>query len=115
MGNPIHSSRHYNRKGVAMSVYKYIRDMAETINDNASIATFASRKFELDITAGFVAKVRRGGQVEMLALAEYEPVGRMKPIRTNERGYDPLARALFKYHAKHTTGATKAHWQALSS
>ena len=34
------------------------------------------------------------------------------PISThNGRGYDPLAIALFKYHAARTTGEDKKHWE----
>ena len=33
------------------------------------------------------------------------------PVAThNGRGYDPLAIALFKYHAARTTGEEKRHW-----
>ena len=33
------------------------------------------------------------------------------PVSThNGRGYDPLAIALFKYHAARTTGEEKRHW-----
>ena len=34
------------------------------------------------------------------------------PITTHiGKGYDPLAIALFKYHAARTTGADKRHWE----
>lgn len=34
------------------------------------------------------------------------------PITTHDgRGYDPLAIALFKYHAARTTGEAKRHWE----
>ena len=34
------------------------------------------------------------------------------PVATHDgRGYDPLAIALFKYHAARTTGEDKRHWE----
>lgn len=34
------------------------------------------------------------------------------PVSTHDgRGYDPLAIALFKYHAARTTGEEKRHWE----
>ena len=34
------------------------------------------------------------------------------PVSTHDgRGYDPLAIALFKYHAARTTGEDKRHWE----
>lgn len=99
-----------------MSVPKYIRKLAASISDDRQIAAYASLKFEIDISADFVAKVRADEPAPRVAVAlpEYQPISWSKPISVGPKGgYDPLARALFKYHAKRATGSAKAHWEAL--
>lgn len=46
------------------------------------------------------------------SIAQSKPLPLTAPISThNGRGYDPLAIALFKYHAARTTGKLKRHWE----
>lgn len=46
------------------------------------------------------------------SIAKQKPLPLTAPIRTHTgKGYDPLAIALFKYHAARTTGEDKRHWE----
>lgn len=45
------------------------------------------------------------------SIAQSKPLPLTAPISThNGRGYDPLAKALFKYHADRTEGEVQKHW-----
>lgn len=46
------------------------------------------------------------------SIATKKPLPLTAPIRTHTgKGYDPLAIALFKYHAARTEGEDKRHWE----
>ena len=45
------------------------------------------------------------------SISQSKPLPLTDPIRTHKgRGYDPLAIALFKYHAERTQGEAQKHW-----
>jgi len=45
------------------------------------------------------------------SISTQKPLPLTEPIRTHKgRGYDPLAIALFKYHADRTEGEVQKHW-----
>ena len=90
-----------------------VRHLCGYITDRSAVLAHINRDYGTsykmsDLTHAltyFPATVkRRNMDVDSLPLAP--------PIATHDgRGYDPLAIALFKYHAARTEGEQKRHWE----
>jgi len=105
-----------------------VRELARMVSDKASIAAFVNKvhgtayhgsdieKILLGIkpTASVPQAIRYPNAVRQTAIMA-EPIAWTPPISTRRNGIDPLAKALAAYHAKRTSGAVKAHWEALAA
>jgi hypothetical protein len=86
----------------------YIRHLGSYITDKSAIMQYVNRERNLSLTI-------RDIEAACIGQRDYRP--NLKPmapsplIATHQKqGYDPLALALFKYHAARATGADKQYW-----
>jgi hypothetical protein len=88
----------------------YIRHLGSYITDKSAIMQYVNRERNLSLTI-------RDIEAACIGQRDYRP--NLKPmipsplIATHQKqGYDELALALFKYHAKRTKGPDQAYWLA---
>lgn len=80
------------------------------ITDKSAVLNHVNRDFNLKLTMKDIDRVL-ANKPKTRELANREPMTPSAPIVTHRnRGYDPLARALFQYHADRTTGAEHDYW-----
>ena len=87
-----------------------IRKLSSYITDKSAVMQYINRERNLNLTLRDIEDACAG-------IRDYRP--NLKPmapsplITTHKRtGYDDLALALFRYHAKRTKGPDKAYWLA---
>jgi hypothetical protein len=87
-----------------------IRQLCSYITDKSAVLQYINRERNLNLTL-------RDIETACAGIRDYRP--NLKPmipsplITTHKRtGYDDLALALFKYHAKRTKGPDQAYWLA---
>jgi len=91
---------------------KRIQHLYNYISDKTAILQHVSRELSVTLTLRDVEEAISG-----INAREYRP--NLKPmtpspliVTHNWAGHDPLAKALFEYHAKRTTGDDRAYWLA---
>jgi hypothetical protein len=86
-----------------------IRHLCSYITDRSAVLNYVNRENDLRLTLKDIEDVMAKAPRERRA--NLKPLRSCPPIRTHKgRGYDPLARALFQYHADRTTGAEHDFW-----
>jgi hypothetical protein len=86
-----------------------IRHLCGYITDKSTVLNYINSENGLRLTMKDIEKALADDKRRKPAnLAPMQP----SPLITthNNRGYDPLARALFQYHADRTTGAEHDFW-----
>jgi hypothetical protein len=89
--------------------------LATYITDKAAIAAHVSREFGKAYTTADVLRMLEPHRLASIPRPKRtvgEPIGWERGISTRKSGFDPLAKALFAYHAKRTSGDVKAYWEA---
>jgi hypothetical protein len=88
----------------------YIRHLGSYITDKSAIMQYVNRERNLSLTI-------RDIEAACIGQRDYRP--NLKPMAPSplivthqKQGYDELALALFKYHAKRTKGPDQAYWLA---
>jgi hypothetical protein len=86
-----------------------IRHLCSYITDKSAVLNYLNRENNLRLTYRDIQ--------EALDSAPKKKQYNVKPLKpsplittNNAKGYDPLARALFQYHADRTTGAEHEYW-----
>ena len=94
------------------AVRKRIQHLCAYITDRTAVMQHVSRELSVKLTLDDVEEA-----LSCVNAREYRP--NLKPmmpspliVTHNWAGHDPLAKALFEYHAKRTTGADRAYWLA---
>ena len=87
-----------------------IRQLCSYITDKSAVMQYINRERNLNLTLRDIEAACEG-------IRDYRP--NLKPmipspliVTHKQQGYDDLARALFKYHAKRTKGPDHAYWLA---
>lgn len=91
------------------NVKMQIRHLCSYITDRSAVLAYVNRENNLRLTHKHIQEA-----LDTAAKKKQYGVTPMKPsplITThNESGYDPLARALFQYHANRSTGEQYDYW-----
>jgi hypothetical protein len=91
------------------AVRKRIQHLCSYISDKSAVMQHVSREFNVRLTMQDVEEAAKGR--ERLTRADLAPMTPSPPVVTHTwRGYDPLALALFKYHAARTAGPAQKYW-----
>ena len=91
---------------------KQIEHLCSYISDRSAVAAYINNEYGLDLTAVDVIEVTVDDKRRYYS-ADHKPLSPSPLIVTHKHtGYDPLALALFKYHADRSTGAERAYWLA---
>jgi len=88
------------------------------ITDRSAVAIHINRQFSTRYTSTDIERLTRAKPVfERLPIGREEAIGgKDYPIKAGHgKGYDPLALALFKYHAKRATANDREYWERLSA
>jgi hypothetical protein len=87
-----------------------IRQLSSYITDKSAVLQYINRERNLNLTL-------RDIEAACAGIRDYRP--NLKPMAPSplivthqKQGYDDLALALFKYHAKRTKGPDQAYWLA---
>lgn len=87
-----------------------IRQLCGYITDKTAVMQYVNREWNLNLTLDDIKNACEGNR-------DFRP--NLKPMAPSplivthkQQGYDDLARALFKYHAKRTKGPDQAYWLA---
>ena len=87
-----------------------IRQLSSYITDKSAVMQYINRERNLNLTL-------RDIETACVGQRDYRP--NLKPMAPSplivthkQQGYDDLARALFKYHAKRSHGPDQAYWLA---
>lgn len=87
-----------------------IRQLCSYITDKSAVMQYINRERNLNLTLQDIERACAGIRDFRPNLQPMTP----SPLITThkQQGYDDLARALFKYHAKRTKGPDQAYWLA---
>lgn len=87
-----------------------IRQLCGYITDKSAVMQYINRERNLNLTLQDIERACEGIRDYRPNLAPMTP----SPLITThqKKGYDDLARALFKYHAKRSHGPEQAYWLA---
>lgn len=87
-----------------------IRQLCSYITDKSAVMQYINRERNLNLTLRDIESACEGIRDFRPNLQPMTP----SPLITThkQQGYDDLARALFKYHAKRTKGPDQAYWLA---
>ena len=113
-------ARQLNRK---LAIYE-AKQLARQVKDNAAVADFINKVHGTNWYASDIAKIlmdidprhsiprSRAGVTVVVG----DAIAPTAPLTTlNDNGVDPLAQALFAYHAKRTNGDLQAYWARLAA
>jgi len=91
---------------------KQILHLAGYISDRSVIAAYINNEHGLNLTLRDILEVTAENKRQFY-IPDHRPMTPSPLIVTHKhKGYDPLALALFKYHADRTTGEERAYWLA---
>jgi hypothetical protein len=91
------------------NVKMQIRHLCSYITDKSAVLNYVNRENNLRLTYRDIQEVLNTAPKKRQY--NVKPLKPTPPLSTlNHRGYDPLARALFQYHADRTTGAEHEFW-----
>ena len=91
---------------------KQILHLAGYISDRDAIAAYVNEEHGLNLSTVDIIEVTAGDKRRFYS-PDHKPMTPSPLIVTHKhKGYDPLALALFKYHADRTTGAEREYWLA---
>jgi hypothetical protein len=93
------------------AVRKRIQHLCGYITDRTAVMQHVNREFNIDLTLRDLNDaIKRKERPTRTSLAAITP----SPLIVTHkwRGYDPLAVALFKYHAARSYGPDQAYWLA---
>jgi hypothetical protein len=86
-----------------------IRHLCSYITDRSAVLNYVNREKNLKLTMKHIEQVM--SKAPRQKRSNFKPMKPSPQIAThNGRGYDPLAMALFQYHANRTTGAEHDFW-----
>jgi hypothetical protein len=86
-----------------------IRHLCSYITDRSAVLNYVNREKNLRLTMKDIDEVM--SKPPRKKRSDFKPMIPSPLITThNHRGYDPLARALFQYHADRSTGAEHEFW-----
>ena len=86
-----------------------IRHLCSYISDRSAVMHYINREKNLRLTLKDIEEAL--SKAPRQKRSDFTPMKPSPQIATHtHRGYDPLARALFKYHADRTTGAEHEFW-----
>jgi len=95
------------------AVRKRILHLCNYITDKTAVVHHVSREFNMPLTIKDIEWVLSRKGKERPLHADRVPLTPSPLIVTHTyKGHDPLAKALFEYHAKRTTGAQRQYWLA---
>lgn len=106
-----------------LAIYE-AKQLAVTVKDHAVVANFINKVHGTNWHVSDIEKILMGidpvASIPRVMAGVRVVVGEALPSSaplktTNDNGVDPLAKALFAYHAKRTTGETKAYWERLAA
>lgn len=95
----------------------YARKVCGYISNDNDVVKHVKRMWGIEFAPQDIARIRRDMPGQFVTRAGVkEPLPLTAPLTTtNDNGFDPLAKALFAYHAKRSTGKTKAYWERLAA
>ena len=86
-----------------------IRHLCSYITDRSAVLNYVNREKNLRLTMKDIDEAM--SKAPRQKRSDFKPMKPSPQIATHtHRGYDPLARALFQYHADRTTGADHDFW-----
>lgn len=91
------------------NIKNQIRHLCSYITDRSAVLNYVNRENNLRLTLKDIEEI--ASKTPRQKRSDFKPLKPTPPIATHKgKGYDPLARALFKYHADRTTGAEHEFW-----
>jgi len=91
---------------------KQIEHLCGYISDRSVIAAYINNEHGLNLSTVDIIEVTQNDKRRFYS-PDHRPMMPSPLIVTHKhKGYDPLALALFQYHAKRTTGAEREYWLA---
>lgn len=90
-----------------------MRHLCNYITDRSAVLNHINRDYNTSYTMGDLEQaIMSFPKVRKRSITDDNSLPLTPPVSTHDgRGYDPLAIALFKYHAARTTGEVKRHWE----
>ena len=90
-----------------------VRHLCSYITDRSAVLNHINRDYNTSYTMKDLEQAIMSFPKERKrSIPESKALPLTPPVSThNGRGFDPLAIALFKYHAARTTGKLKRHWE----
>ena len=90
-----------------------IRHLCNYITDRSAVLNHINRDYNTSYTMRDLEQaIMSFPKARKRAITDDNALPLTPPVATHDgRGYDPLAIALFKYHAARTTGEVKRHWE----
>lgn len=86
-----------------------IRHLCSYITDRSAVLNYVNREKNLRLTMKDIDEAM--SKAPRQKRSDFKPMKPSPQIVTHtHRGYDPLARALFQYHADRSTGAEHEFW-----
>jgi hypothetical protein len=91
---------------------KQIEHLCGYISDRSVIAAYINNEHGLNLSTVDIIEVTQNDKRRFYS-PDHKPMMPSPLIVTHKhKGYDPLALALFKYHADRSTGAVREYWLA---
>jgi hypothetical protein len=91
---------------------KQIEHLCGYISDRSVIAAYINNEHGLNLSTVDIIEVTQNDKRRFYS-PDHRPMMPSPLIVTHKhKGYDPLALALFKYHADRSTGAEREYWLA---
>jgi hypothetical protein len=91
------------------AVRKQIKHLCGYISDKSAVLQHINREHNLNLTLADIIEAsatrHRARRTDLAAMTPSPLI-----VTHKHKGYDPLARALFKYHAARTFGPEQAYW-----
>ena len=96
---------------IEYAVRKQIKHLCGYISDRSAVLQHVNREHNLRLTLRDIEDI---SEATLRHRARRTDLAAMTPspliVTHTSKGYDPLARALFKYHAARTFGPEQAYW-----
>lgn len=93
------------------AIRKQIRHLTGYISDKTAVMQHVNREHNLKLTLADIEEASRPFP-SMRTLDPHRAPMTPSPliVTHHHKGHDPLAKALFEYHAKRSTGPERAYW-----
>lgn len=106
-----------------LAIYE-AKQLARQVKDHAAVANFINKVHGANWQASDIDKIVMGIDPRHsiprsragVTVVVGDPLPPSAPLTTtNDNGIDPLAKALFAYHAKRSTGKARLYWEKMAA